>query len=274
MTVNSIMRISSNQTLDFMKGSSRVNFSLVRTKIIFNAYFNNNLLLLGGELIDVSIGHKNDSGMEHYFAHIDSNVKQYYIKSVDGDFTFKAPSLTYLIEDIEKILFKDQVYPWDDIKYAKRIKRLLFMYFCMLLININLSYGKKIKYLKYIEDNIFAKLIGQFKSGEVKDNINIFLDNSRPDEPASVYPFRVLLDHLNNLLTMHYDQNKFQDYCQLIFDNISELIKLFGDMMKRCSKKGIDENDIIEGTTLWGGDDLRNKKKYYKYKNKYLKLKK
>ena len=79
------MRISSNQTLEFMKGVNFVKFSLVRTKIMFNTYFDTNtefntFMELGGELIDVSIPHKDDSGIQHYFDHLDKNVTTYHIK--------------------------------------------------------------------------------------------------------------------------------------------------------------------------------------------------
>jgi hypothetical protein len=233
--------------------------------------------MLGGELIDVSVPHRYDTGVPHYFEHVDHNVSDYHIKSSTNDFIFKAPSLTYLIEDIEKILFIDQMYPWDDTKYGKRIKRLLFMYFCMLLINVNLNYEEKIRYLTYIKDGIFTKLIKMLVLNEpnyndIMENINMFLEKSKINASSSAFPFRVLLEHLSKLLkNKEYDVKKFQEYCQLVYENINVLIGLFNTMLKQCDKKGINVNDITQGSILWGGD--MNKHKYLKYKNKYLKLK-
>ncbi len=287
-SASSSMRISSNQTLEFMVGAGKVKFSLVRTKIIFNAYFtttsecklSNKVIMLGGELIDVSVPHRYDASIPHYFEHLDKNVSEYHIKSVSSDFVFKAPSLTYLIEDIEKILFIISNYPWDDNKYAKRIRRLLFMYFCMLLVNTNISYEEKIKYLTYIKDGIFTKLIKMLILNEpnyddIMSNIDTFLKNSGAHTSPSAFPFRSLLEHLSKLLkNKEYDVKKFQEYCQLVYENVNVLISLFNTMLKQCDRKGINIADITQGSVLWGGNDNdMDRRKYLKYKKKYLKLK-
>ena len=276
------MRITSNQTLEFVKTNNNVKFSLVRTKIVFNAYFTNsrnnstNLAMLGGELIDVSIPHKNDSNIGHYFQHLNNNVATYNIKSSVNSLSFKAPSLSYLIEDIEKILFVYQEYPWEDTKYAKRLRRVLFMYFCALLVNPKLDYNFKIKYLQYIKNNIFEKLTNMISSNdlnfsEVEISIGNFLDNCDPNRP-DLFPFSVLLDHLKKLLKKQYDMQKFQEYCVTIYDNIILLISLFDGMMQRCNNTGLKAETIFEGHNLWGGNKS-DKIKYYKYKAKYLKSK-
>jgi hypothetical protein len=282
---NTSMCISSNQTIEFMNGPNKIKFSLVRTKIIFNGYFSitkncklsDKIISLGGELIDVSIPHRYDHSIAQYFEHLDKNVSEYHIKSHNTDFVFKAPSLIYLIEDLEKILFIYQVYPWDDTKYAKRIKRVIFMYFCMLLTNMNLSYEEKIRYLTFIKDGIFTKLIEMLvlhkpKHDEIVESINIFLKTSSKYESTSAYPFKVLLEHLSKLLKTDYNVKQFQEYCQLIYENINVLITLFNTMLKQCNRKGINANDITQGSKLWGGLDM-DKHKYLKYKSKYLNIK-
>ena len=51
------MYTSINNALKIHTNNRVLEFNLTRTKINFNIYLNNNNLFIGGELIDVSIGH-------------------------------------------------------------------------------------------------------------------------------------------------------------------------------------------------------------------------
>jgi hypothetical protein len=268
---NGGMRISSNQTLEFVKQGQTIKFSLVRTKIVFNTYFEssgfnelNIPMMLGGELIDVSLPHKNDSSIPHYFEHLNNNVTEY---KIGDELTFKAPSLTYLVEDLEKILFADSDYPWDDSKYMKRLRRVLFMYYCMLLVNKNLGTQEKIIWLKYVKDNIFGKLLN---GNNVIGDIDVFLNRVNKND-VEHYPFTILLGNLKSILGKSYDKDKFKEYCQTIYDNIAILITFYEKREEQCKNTSL-EGTINMGNILWGGDK-DYKRKYLKYKSKYLKLK-
>ncbi|MEX0597461.1 MAG: hypothetical protein WD512_13280, partial [Candidatus Paceibacterota bacterium] len=129
--------VQSNGTLDF-KAGGRVKFALVRSKINFNLYFvdtdekNVNKrpqnLQIGGELIDVSIPHKLDGKIQHFFENMDKYLHKYEL-SYKGDLlTFTSYALIYLIEDLEYILFKFVQKPWEAPKYEKRVNRLFYLY--------------------------------------------------------------------------------------------------------------------------------------------------
>src|SRR5205085_670815 len=81
-------------------------------------------------------------------------------------FSFLGYSLEYLISDLERILFYDIDYPWDDVKYAKRIKRLLYLYFITLLTNPKFNTDKRILYINWIKN--------------IMDNINKYLESNNP----------------------------------------------------------------------------------------------
>ena len=285
---DSIFMISSNQTLDFEKTGNRIKFSLVRTKVTLNAYFkksNSNetiLELLQGELIDVSVTHREDDVIEHYFENIKSNIDIYHIKSETQDFSFVAPSITYLIEDIERILFRDQVFPWDDVKYAKRIKRLLFFYFVLLLIKTKIPYDEKIAYLHSLLNPILNPLAEKIRSAislseliesdkQIRQHIINAIDKFLSDKTGhQVYPFKELIVNLKILLEKcDTDKNKLNEYIILIDDQVKILIKLFRLVIEQRRIEGIDKNKITEGTVLYGGKFYN---KYIKYKTKYIDL--
>src|SRR5690606_12967540 len=133
--------IGVNESLDFMVGPEgkkiRMKFALDRTKINFVAYFvreENGIVVgrkfnFGGELIDCSIIHKDTSSLPHFFEKLKFAIRDYVMTGPNGkELKFKGYSLRYLAEDLDLILFKTVTKPWEDVKYAKRIKRLFFMY--------------------------------------------------------------------------------------------------------------------------------------------------
>ena len=63
--------IQANETLDFLAANSRTKFNLVRTKLDINYIFDGKTVEIGGELIDVSIPHRLDNNVNHFFEHTD-----------------------------------------------------------------------------------------------------------------------------------------------------------------------------------------------------------
>jgi len=273
----SIYRISSNQTLRFKNGSVLIRFGLVRTKVIFNAHFTSingqkMIVHLGGELIDVSVPHREDKTVSAYFAHLKDKVNEYHINSSSGKFAFKAPSLQYLTEDIENVLFRQRDFPWNDVKYGKRLKRLLFMYFIALLINTNMTYNDKINYLIVIQQNIFAKLINTSSNNQdIINMIDTFI-NEHPNQQK--YSFGILLLKIKDILQIpNYNKDKLTELSKVAYDNISTLIGFFKMIVKKSNMAGLSANNILDGNVLWGGF-TNYKNKYLKYKMKYLQEKK
>src|SRR5690606_31036639 len=109
-----------------------IKFALPRSKVVFEALLEKDGTSLRknvvGELIDVSVPHRRDTGLQHFIEHFDDNLAHYTLKSDDGQvLIFKAYSLGHLADDLKGILFGDTSRPWNDNKYAKRLNRLFFL---------------------------------------------------------------------------------------------------------------------------------------------------
>src|SRR5690606_38761436 len=107
-------------------------FNLTRTKLHFTLQDQDgNQQPVEGELIDVSINHRDDTRLRHFFEHLGSQIVTYTLKHPDTDvtLTFKSYSLEYVTSDLEGILFLSFEVPWEDPKYVKRLNRLMYVYF-------------------------------------------------------------------------------------------------------------------------------------------------
>ena len=102
---NSFMTVTHNNALDFPAGTDnvRVNFNLTRTKVIFTLLKTDGKRMnVGGELIDVSMTHKNEDGFRHFADNLDKYIATYNLKSGDCNLEFKSYTVLYLTEDLEK----------------------------------------------------------------------------------------------------------------------------------------------------------------------------
>ena len=149
-----LMIIQANETLDFPAAGNRTKFNLVRTKINYNYYFNNELKQIGGELIDVSLPHRLDHNLPHFFEHND-NINLYELEFGKDTLKFYSYTLNYLIADLEYILFKFVALPWLTPKYEKRLNRLFYLYFIDIFIQIKQNNERKTIINKLL-NNIFS----------------------------------------------------------------------------------------------------------------------
>lgn len=142
---------SLNDALRFANDYGKlIRFGLCRTKVNFRL---NNVLNVGGELIDISISHKEDKEMRHldssqkFYRFIDDNVIMGQHNNV-YDFNYNIVNLNYIIDDLMRILFVEKVYPWDDRKYAKRLNRLFYFIYIYMLDEKAIT----IKHLEFINE--------------------------------------------------------------------------------------------------------------------------
>ena len=127
---NNFMYNNINKALRIKTTNNRIlKFYLTRIKITFNLHLENkinqqNIIAIGGELIDVSIGRDESSANFYKNKHnyIDSiNLTQntgFYINSVKT-FNLNIYSFQYLYEDLKFILIDTLYLPWEDLKYKK-----------------------------------------------------------------------------------------------------------------------------------------------------------
>jgi len=144
---NNFMYNNINKALRIKTTNNRIlKFYLTRIKITFNLHLENkinqqNIIAIGGELIDVSIGRDESSANFYKNKHnyIDSiNLTQntgFYINSVKT-FNLNIYSFQYLYEDLKFILIDTLYLPWEDLKYKKRLYRLFFLTFIDVFKNI------------------------------------------------------------------------------------------------------------------------------------------
>lgn len=120
-----------NYALQFQDSAKHIiKFYLARTKINFKINGSKNI---AGELIDISIPHRKDSQMSKYTTSkkFKKNLDKHIIKNhdADRDFDYYSINIEYIIKDLMNILYTQNVFPWDDTKYLKRIARLIYFIF-------------------------------------------------------------------------------------------------------------------------------------------------
>jgi hypothetical protein len=124
----SVFVISRNTSLDFKrKDNKRATFDLMRMKRNIDLELTMedgsvNLVHVPFEVIDLSIPKGEDLALGNMRGKINTSIMQY---SYNNLFTFRAPTLRYLLHDLHDLLFKQNEFPWYDGKYEKRITRFL-----------------------------------------------------------------------------------------------------------------------------------------------------
>lgn len=130
---NSEIYVSYNEALSFMK-DRLIKFNLIRAKYGFSVHYydkntnTNDVISIGGELIDVSVGHRDDEFVAKFYNSVDEYISLFELSISDTRlFKFRSYSILYLFKDLYRILFIDVAYPWIDAKYVKRLNRLFYI---------------------------------------------------------------------------------------------------------------------------------------------------
>lgn len=245
------MYISLNRALEFLFGGERnVKFNLVRTKVNFNMIYQTpdgmeKHKSIGGELIDVSIGHiESTNALGPFFDDLEAHVSTYKLQ-LQGDKTveFRSFSLQYLIHDLEFVLFLEEdspkgSKPWDDSKYAKRINRLIYLYFIDLFIKTKSNQYRR-KYLHRMSKYIIKPLI----DGEPAN-----LEKFKDMYGNKAYQFNHILYQIPELLAKTDDHEKLAEYLQLWQTNLDVLVSTFADIKEYCNTAGqFPEEELYSG---------------------------
>jgi hypothetical protein len=178
---------SLNRSLIFKDVNDNIiKFVLLRTKLNFllNKTYN-----IGGELIDISMPHKDDHGINI----LNTNDKfNNFIKENVSEFTqnginYNIININYIVHDLYKILFIANKYAWDDTKYKKRLIRYIFFIFLDLVNNHPISKESLIKIKKCFStdltqceskdlNNLYKKMEEYVKDKKInKEKLNEFM---------------------------------------------------------------------------------------------------
>ena len=257
------MFIQSNESLDFLATGNRTKFNLIRTKINFNYVFSGRNRNIGGELIDVSIPHRLDHNLPHFFHHLDY-VHQYQLEFGSKVLNFYSYSLPYLISDLEYILFKFVDLPWKTPKYDKRLNRLFYLYFIDMFVVLDGNAPRK---------QLIEQLLALFKTKLELNNfessltqVMTTLSNIRTDSRLEI---NKLLDQMAMILKVLqkpdialFDEiNQYNKMMSVLVDNCEFLLTSFDGIHDYCSVEGninmkvLYQNDF---SSLIGG--YKNKK--------------
>lgn len=156
---------SDNRTLTWKWGSDpskTVKFSLLRSKVMFEYTYEKDGVMMrkpvGGELIDISMPHREDDRLREFLDNYDDTVKEYTITSEDDSLKLKAYSFATLVEDLQFIIFDSFDRPWHGgDKFKKRINRLFFLFNVELLTTYGLNSVSR-EYLESLKEKIVTPL--------------------------------------------------------------------------------------------------------------------
>ncbi len=140
-----------------------VAFHLVRSKVQFEmSYIKDGKGLrrpIGGELIDVSFPLPTDFRIPNFIQNYDKWIANYTLKLSDDEVLhFKAESIDGIAVDLYEVLFGQNIRPWDDVKYKKRINRLFFLSIANMMNTWGLGNDNTANYVTLVRENIVAPL--------------------------------------------------------------------------------------------------------------------
>jgi len=246
---NSYMTVTYNSALEFKSGAKKdrtVKFTLVRTKAIFTLINNNKLMNVGGELIDVSIPHRLDTGLIHFFKERDHNIRTFDLSFDKCDLKFKSYSISYLIDDLETILFKFNDFPWNDLKYDKRLNRLFYMYFVDIFIKIN-DADKRLNIINDLKNMVLIKYFEY--SIDIEEGSSIFLKKYEKYKLGVNNLIYLMLDLIKNVETQDHVDN-LKKMSDILITNADFIIKTIKNLHKYCQHDGkITSKDIYHSST-------------------------
>lgn len=150
--------ITRNTSIRFKRKDNTYNsFDLLRMKYNIKVKIGKIQLNVPSEIIDIGIPREDDNTIPPLTKGASKWMKKYNYSSniTDVKFAFWGPSLSYLIKDVDSILFYQNEFPWQDKKIEKRLQRYLL---CIILHTIVTSPTDPIFHLTTLK-NEFNKLI-------------------------------------------------------------------------------------------------------------------
>lgn len=266
--ISNFLYVSYNEALEFTKNDQLLKFNLIRTKINFNIIYkkDNNIFRksIGGELIDVSIAHRDDKSTILFYDNKDLYLQQLNLHNmtnnsitrsqIKNNFTMYTYSLIYQYKDIRRILFEDSYYPWDDRKYTKRLYRLFCISFIRIFIISTAQWSVKID--------------GKFKNYNINTNKLIETAYSKRDSSVDFkvknVEYYIIFDKSNqynksnNLLVNEVRRTEYEyrekyikkllKYVKSILDNLynkEELTKILSEQNLKIDKTQEELSYII-----------------------------
>ena len=184
-------------------------FDLFRIKVAFDVNNNYNQMIFLSEFFDLSVLRCNDIRNQHMNDHFNQYTEIINTQNTAGiNFSIRAYSVYYLLLDILGVMFEqNNMYPWHDKKYEKRVIRLSFlinMYIDEMHLNIDNMYTNMFIMLYLMA---FIK-----KIYNLRHNINIL----NPNDYLLDIMMEVFMEMINIVLVATNDYNKLDDLYNFI----------------------------------------------------------
>ena len=252
--------ISTNETHIYKTWEDfKVNFILHRLKLNTLLYFSTDIKSENDieleerygyinnpvEILDISIPKYDDSFNANNYD-IEENIEEnIYHHPFVGKFKYYTYSSKGYIKDLYLNLCVHNKYIWDDLKYEKRLNRLIFFIIIELI---------KLDKCIYIINNICDLL-----QNPIKENLDKVKTNLEQIE-NNIYLFF-------NTIYSYTKEPKFDTFQQKYNDMITILLEKFDELRK------VKDLDKIDSPTKNELEQIKYFNKYLKYKNKYNSLK-
>jgi hypothetical protein len=253
LNANKFMKLpfynSLNKTIQINSiGNNFIKFSLARIKLNFIVIVKLNdkygIISLPGEFIDVSIPHKLSQEMIEHPDKFFEILDDYKFKdNVENKFNFQSYSDIYYEKNLEKMIFLDSYYPWNILKYQKRIKRYILL-ICLRTLKSNDPTNELINMININNSLIINPLQKiNIKITDVFSNY-ITYNNKLIDNVSKIYN--------NN----SFNKEEFKDYIKINIDMFTYLIDICKKLNKFVVYKDIFDKNEINNLILSGGNKI------------------
>lgn len=249
--------ISANHSLDLRKGTEEnetiSKFTLVRTKLNATVYMEKDgekkMKLLGGEVIDCTIIHKDTTGNNttEEFEEYKHSISKYSLRMPDAKYTLKffGYNRIGLIHDLERMLLYDLEKPWEDAKYAKRLNRLFFLYMVDLFAN-EINNEKRIDIIEKFRVGAIEtlrKVLGaELESYDmIVDSVDVF------DTQITINKFVKHLQRIARIAKGNAeDQDNFRQMLDTIDENTRYILEILNDVERHINSDATYEETYVK----------------------------
>ncbi len=207
---------------------------------------------IGGELIDLSLPHREDFRLKKFIENYDAWITDYRLSLEEtGDsFMVKAESVAGLSADLNEVVFEEVDRPWDDLKYQKRINRMFFFAIVDMLSSKTMTSERASRYLAEVESKIINPSTSLFplESSETIDLVKRlpndvdFLEKTFPEMATANMIWHALSKLVGEQLIKNpatNDQQNFSKFLDLIKSNMAIMSRVIP-----LQKRPIDQKDI------------------------------
>ena len=251
-TTNDEIYVSYNEALSFMK-DRLIKFNLIRAKYGFTVHYydqnekKDDFISVGGELIDVSIGHRDDEFVAKFYKSVDQYISLFELSiSSNRLFKFRSYSLIYLFKDLYRILFIDVFYPWKDSKYVKRLNRLFYIGYIDLFTKFP-DNKKRLDYLNLLLKILLAvekTLVDEKSSNTESTIVRDSIESLKKQIKNSELILDLFLDQTLELL-LYKKESSSSNLDKLVSDDREELAPYNVDRTSESAKNIKDEKELI-----------------------------